>query len=120
MRIALAVVLVALATGAGARDRALILEWQVLAGAKPLERELVVTLKDAKGAPVEGVTVEIAVDMPSMPMMHRVPTVHAKPAGAAGRYAAKVEVEMPGEWAARITVSRPHRGSWVRKFQVAQ
>lgn len=94
------------------------LEWQVRKGTRPLERELVVTLKDARGSPVDGAQVDIAVDMPSMPMMHRVPVARAKPTGTPGRYSAMVEMEMAGEWAAKVTVSGSRKASWVRKFRL--
>ena len=118
VRRALATLLIAAPLAAAAQGAVLRLEWQVLSATKPLERELVVTLKDARGSPVEGAQVDIEVDMPSMPMMHRVPVARAKPTGAPGRYSAKVEMEMAGEWAAKVSVAAPYKASWVRKFRL--
>lgn len=81
-----------------------------------LERNLVITLTDA-GKPVSDATVEVTVDMPSMPMIHRVPKSRAVPTGKPGQYAAKVILEMAGEWAVRIVVDKPRRATFVEKFQ---
>ncbi|MBM3580826.1 MAG: FixH family protein [Alphaproteobacteria bacterium] len=84
---------------------------------KPLERKLMIVLKDG-GKPVSDAIVEIDVDMPSMPMMHRVPKTKAMPSGAPGEYSANIILEMPGEWAARVAVDKPRRTTAVYKFQV--
>jgi len=81
-----------------------------------MERHLVITLTDA-GRPVSDATVEVTVDMPSMPMIHRVPKSRAVPTGKPGQYAAKVTLEHAGEWAARIVVDKPRRATFVEKFQ---
>jgi hypothetical protein len=47
--------------------------------------------------------------MPSMPGMHSVRPVRAKPGGKPGVYSARVVLEMHGEWALKISVSGPLR-----------
>lgn len=83
----------------------------------PLERRLLIILSDG-GKPVTDATVEVDVDMPSMPLMHRVPKARATPNETPGEYTAKVTLEMPGEWAARIVVDKPRRTTVVHKFWV--
>jgi hypothetical protein len=101
-----------------AASKPLSVEWTLTKGAKPLEREALLTVTNASGQPVSGVSIKINVDMPSMPMMHRVPTAIAEPAGESGRYKARFTVEMPGEWAAQIEISEPVRTKIVKKFNV--
>lgn len=93
------------------------LTFQAQPTGKPLERKLLITLKDG-GTPVANANIEVDVDMPSMPMMHRVPKAKATPSGTPGEYSANVTLEMPGEWAARIAVDNPRRTTAVHKFRV--
>lgn len=83
-----------------------------------LERDIVLRIRDASGVLLKDAAVVVSVDMPSMPMAHHVPKTTAKPGAEAGVYIARVTFEMPGEWAARIEVSKPVRASAVRKFVV--
>ena len=53
-------------------------EWTLEKTRKPLEREAVLTVTNAQGQPVSGASIEVNVDMPSMPMMHKVPKAIAK------------------------------------------
>lgn len=93
-------------------------EWRVAATGKPLEREATITLTDAQGKPIENGEIEITVDMPSMPMMHRIPKIVARPTSEQGRYTARFTVEMAGEWAAQIEVIRPQRTRVIKRFKV--
>ncbi|MBI2312718.1 MAG: FixH family protein [Betaproteobacteria bacterium] len=61
------------------------------------------------GNPLNGASVSVGADMPSMPMAHNAHPVAAKPAGEPGSYRARLRLEMPGEWALRIRVSGPVR-----------
>ena len=55
--------------------------------------------------PVVGGALSVKADMPSMPMAHNLPPASAVPvAGAPGRYMARLELEMHGEWALAIEV----------------
>lgn len=90
----------------------------VATGQAPLERDLHLTLRTQAGEPLRSARVQVTVDMPSMPMMHRLPTVTATPGREPGVYIARVKLEMPGEWAARIDVTQPARLSAVRRFTV--
>ena len=93
------------------------LNFQAQPTGRPLERKLLIVLKDG-GKPVTDAKVEVDVDMPSMPMMHRVPKAKAAPSGSPGEYSANVTLEMPGEWAARIVVDKPRQTTVVHKFRV--
>ena len=73
--------------------------------ARALSQLCTVTLTDrATGRPVEGATVTLSADMPSMPLAHSVRPTEARP-GAPGVYRGTLELEMTGRWviAARVT-----------------
>jgi hypothetical protein len=55
--------------------------------------------------PVAGVQLSVGADMPSMPMAHNVKPVRAKPGKAPGEYLARLDLEMPGEWAVKLRLS---------------
>jgi len=93
-------------------------EWTLEKTGKPLEREAAITVRNQQGQPVSGANVEVNVDMPSMPMMHKVPRAIAAPAGEPGRYKTRFTLEMAGEWAAQIEVKGPMRTKVVKKFNV--
>ena len=96
----------------------LTVEWTLEKTKKPLEREAMLTVTNAQGQPVSGAIIEVNVDMPSMPMMHKVPKAIAEPAGAPGRYKTRFTLEMAGEWAAQIEVKSPGRTKVIKKFNV--
>jgi len=93
-------------------------EWTLEKTGKPFEREAWLTVINGRGQPVSGAVVEVNVDMPSMPMMHKVPKAIADPAGEPGRYKTKFTVEMAGDWAAQIEVKGPVRAKVVKKFNI--
>ena len=68
------------------------------------------------GSPIEGAEVTVGADMPAMAMAHNVRPVRAAPEGAPGRYRARLELEMTGEWAVRIDISGPLRDRVVRRL----
>ncbi len=87
----------------------------------PLRRELRVALRDEQtGAALSGVPVAFDVDMPSMPMVHRIPRATAEPTTNTGEYKAEVAFEMPGEWAAKILAGHPPQVITTRKFNVTE
>jgi hypothetical protein len=59
--------------------------------------------------PLEGAQVSVSADMPSMPMAHSVKPVKATPGKTAGEYRARLDLEMPGEWAVKLRLSGPVR-----------
>jgi hypothetical protein len=61
------------------------------------------------GAALDKAEVVIGADMPSMPMAHNVPPVTATPTGTPGEYAARLALEMHGDWALRLRISGPVR-----------
>jgi hypothetical protein len=77
---------------------------------KPLQYDCTIRLMDARSsAPLSGVEVKVGADMPSMPMMHNVQPVPAKPGDTPGTYQARIELEMHGEWMLRLDLSGPLR-----------
>lgn len=69
------------------------------------------------GAPIENAKVSVGADMPSMPGMHHMRPVEAKPAGEPGVYAARVALEMAGEWALVIRVTGPLRDQVIHRMR---
>lgn len=67
-----------------------------------------VALSDRKtGRPVEGATVTLHADMPSMPLAHSVRPATARPGAAAGTYHGTLELEMTGRWVVAVRISGP-------------
>lgn len=67
--------------------------------------------------PVSGLTVVVSADMPSMPMAHNVRPVKARPGKTAGEYLARLDLEMPGEWAVKLRLSGPVRDVLVLHYR---
>jgi hypothetical protein len=57
------------------------------------------------GAPIDNAELSIGADMPSMPMAHNVRPVTAKATATPGEYAARLTLEMHGDWALRLKVA---------------
>jgi hypothetical protein len=77
--------------------------------------DCVFILKKA-GEPLSGVTIAIGADMPSMPMAHNVKPVKARPGKASGEYHARLDLDMPGEWAVKLRLSGPLRDVVVLRY----
>lgn len=74
--------------------------------ATALRQRCAVRLTDRHtGRPVEGATVTLSADMPSMPLAHGAHPVAASPGPEAGAYQGTLQLEMTGRWVitARIT-----------------
>ena len=69
------------------------------------------------GKPLAGAQVTVGADMSSMPMAHNVKPVRAKPLAKPGEYAARLDLEMRGEWAVKLRVSGPVRDQVVVKMR---
>jgi hypothetical protein len=79
-------------------------DMQCKATGKDLVYDCVIRL--ARGdQPVEGAQVTVGADMPSMPMAHNVKPVKARPGSGPGEYLARLDLEMPGEWAVKVRIS---------------
>lgn len=75
---------------------------------RPLRQLCTVRLTDrATGRAVEGATVMLHADMPSMPLAHSVPPVRATPGGEAGTYRGTLELEMTGRWVIAARIAGP-------------
>ena len=67
--------------------------------------------------PVEGAAFKVNADMPAMPMAHNVAPVRPEPvAGEPGAYEGRLALEMPGEWALRMTFDEPVRDIVIEKL----
>ena len=76
------------------------------------------TIRLARGGqPLPGAEITVGADMPSMPMAHNVKPVRAKPLAKPGEYAARLDLEMRGEWAVKLRVSGPVRDQVVVKVR---
>jgi YtkA-like len=69
------------------------------------------------GRPVEGATVTMSADMPSMPMAHNVKPVKAQAGQAPGEYRAKLDLEMLGVWAVKLRLAGPVRDQLILHYE---
>lgn len=69
------------------------------------------------GAPLDGATIVLGADMPSMPMVHNVPPFTFKPTGKPGQYEARIQLDMYGPWAIKLRISGPLRDEVVAVYQ---
>ncbi len=77
-----------------------------------------VTLTDrATGRRVEGATVTLHADMPSMPLAHSVRPVRAAPT-AGGTYAGTLELEMTGRWVVAVRVTGPVNDQFTQTLDI--
>ena len=68
------------------------------------------------GRPLEGARVTVGADMPSMPMAHNVKPVKAHPGKVPGEYQARLDLEMPGEWAVKLRLAGPLRDQLILHY----
>jgi hypothetical protein len=86
--------------------------------ARALHYDCTIKLTDARtGAPLSGVSLTVGADMPSMPMAHNVRRAKAHAAGEPGVYAARIELEMHGDWALRLDITGPLRDRVVKTMR---
>lgn len=75
-----------------------------------LRQRCTVTLTDRRTARrVEGATVTLEADMPSMPLAHSVRPVRAVPGPEPGTYHGTLELAMTGRWVIAVRVAGPLR-----------
>ncbi|MBM3567770.1 MAG: FixH family protein [Alphaproteobacteria bacterium] len=86
------------------------------ATARLMVYDCAIALADRQGRPVDGAKFKLGADMPSMPMAHNVRPVEADSTDAPGRYRARLELEMEGEWALRLEFSAPRRDVVVKRL----
>jgi hypothetical protein len=101
------------ATAALAADRAgAVIDCK--ATSQSLVYDCTIKLSNARtAAPLEGATVTVGADMPSMPMAHNVRPVTAAAGAVPGEYRARLELEMHGDWALRLKIAGPLRDQLV-------
>jgi hypothetical protein len=69
------------------------------------------------GQPLPGADITVGADMPAMPMAHNVKPVKAKPGKAPGEYAAKLDLEMLGDWAVKLRLAGPVKDQLVLLYE---
>ncbi len=75
---------------------------------RALRQRCTVTLTDRRtGRPVEGATVSLRADMPSMPLVHSVPPATASPGREPGSYSGTLDLEMTGRWVIAVRIAGP-------------
>lgn len=78
-----------------------------------------VTLTDRQlGKPIEGASVVLTADMPSMPLVHSVPPVRAAPGATPGAYEGVIQFEMAGRWMIGVRVTGPVTDAFVHDLDV--
>jgi hypothetical protein len=116
VRVLLAAVLAALAAPALAQRLAA--DVNCKATKETLVYDCRIALKESgSGKPVSGAEISVGADMPSMPMAHNVRPVKAAPTNQPGEYAARIELEMHGEWAVKLRVGGPVRDQLIMHYQ---
>ena len=66
--------------------------------------------------PIEGAAFKVNADMPTMPLAHNVRPIRPEPVeGKPGSYEGRLELEMPGEWAIKMTFDKPVRDIVIEK-----
>ena len=67
--------------------------------------------------PVEGAEFKVNADMPTMPLAHNVRPIRPEPVdGKPGSYEGRIELEMLGEWAIKMTFDKPVRDIVIEKL----
>ena len=69
------------------------------------------------GKPLEGVTITVGADMPSMPMAHQVKPQKARPGTKPGEYRVRLDLEMLGEWAVKLRLGGPVRDQLILHYE---
>jgi hypothetical protein len=87
---------------------------------KALVYDCVATLRGrASAQPLTGAAIVIGADMPAMPMAHNVKPVEAEAAGKPGEYRFRIALDMHGEWALKLHLSKPRRDLIIQKMMFA-
>lgn len=88
---------------------------------KPLVYDCTLTLAERdSGRMIVGAAAIVEADMPSMPLAHKVKPVELKPTDKPGVYTFRIELEMHGEWALKLRLSRPRMDVIVHKMNFAK
>ena len=67
--------------------------------------------------PIEGAAFKVNADMPTMPLAHNVRPIRPEPVdGKPGSYEGRIELEMLGEWAIKMTFDKPVRDIVIEKL----
>ena len=67
--------------------------------------------------PAPGVQITVGADMPSMPLAHNVKPVKAQATKKPGEYRARLDLEMPGEWAVKLRLAGARRDQLIMHYE---
>lgn len=110
--------LIAMQAQAGAADRARATLDCKAAPSPEFAYDCTLDLANARtNTPLDGATIVLGADMPSMPMVHNVPPFTFEPAGKPGRYTARIQLDMYGPWAIKLRITGPLRDEVVAVYQ---
>ncbi len=70
---------------------------------------MIMLMERKSGKPLAAAKIMVGAEMPSMPMAHNVKPVRATAMDKPGRYHARVQLQMAGEWALTMDLSGPTR-----------
>jgi hypothetical protein len=88
---------------------------------KPLVYDCTLTLAERdSGRMIVGAAAIVEADMPSMPMAHKIKPVELKATDKPGVYTFRIELEMHGEWALKLRLSKPRMDLIVHKMNFAK
>jgi hypothetical protein len=82
-----------------------------------LAYDCAIRLRDGSGNLLAGAEMMVGADMPSMPMAHNVVPVRAVPGATPGVYAVRLNLEMHGEWAVKMRLTKPRNDQLVRRLR---
>lgn len=71
------------------------------------------------GKPVEGASLVLTADMPSVPLVHSVRLATAAPGRAPGTYQGVIQLEMAGRWVIGIRVTDPVSDAFTHNLDVS-
>ena len=86
-----------------------------------LRQRCTVRLTDRRtGRPLEGASVSLHADMPSMPLAHSVPPAPATAGREPGTYHGTLELEMTGRWVIAVRIASPVHDQATHTIDVEQ
>ncbi len=95
-------------------------EISCVAEGQVLHQRCTVRLSDRRtGNAIEGATVTLGADMPSMPLAHHVRPAAATPGSEPGTYHGVLELEMTGRWVIAVRIAGPVEDQVTHPIDVA-
>ncbi len=86
----------------------------------PGKTRVSVTVRDARGKPVEGAQVKVTFSMPAMPSMN-MPAMHSEAtlsSAGSGQYSGEIQIQTPGTWQVTVEVEQGGKALGAGQFTV--